>query len=580
MIVEAHSVTVVRPGWSEETSESGALILRQTTPPLPLGEGGIAALELFTRRFESVATEMGEVLRRTALSVNIKERLDYSCALLGPDGSLVATAAHIPVHLGALGVCVRELIRANAFVGEQPIIVNHPAFGGSHLPDVTVVSPVYSSSLEQGRGQGMGSGKGNLLGYVASRAHHAEIGGTRPGSMPPGARTLAEEGVVIPPTPWDREKLTRLLTQSSYPTRALADNLADLEAQLAANHQGAQALRSLAATHGPEKLFALQAALADRCEQIAHQALSHPRGCPAQSAPSESVTTTRLPVTTKSVTTNRLDDGHEIQVALRPEGGKLVVDFTGTSATHPANFNAPPAVTIACVLFVLRMLIGDDVPLNEGLLRAVEIVLPPDTLLNPTFHADPALCPAVVAGNTEVSQRVVAALLQAFGLSAGSQATMNNTLFGNERFGYYETVGGGAGATANAPGASAVHTHMTNTRITDPEIIEARYPVRIERFAVRPGSGGAGRHSGGDGLIREYVFLEPVEVSLLTQSRTTGGFGVNGGEDGAPGAQRLVRASGRVEALPGVSAAHGEAGDTLILETPGGGGYGKPNTND
>ncbi|WP_395142925.1 hydantoinase B/oxoprolinase family protein [Armatimonas sp.] len=544
LIIEAYSVTVLREGWQCETVASGALVLRQLSPDTSPQEEGAAALELFTRRFESVATEMGEALRRTALSVNVKERLDYSCALLGPKGDLVATAAHIPVHLGALGVCVRELIRANAFVGEQPILVNHPAFGGSHLPDITVVTPVYYDAL--------------LLGFVASRAHHAEIGGTRPGSMPPGATTLAEEGVVIPPTPWNREQIVHLLTTAPYPTRALADNLADLDAQLAANHQGAQALRALAEQHGAAKLLALQAALADRCEQIAASYLraispgaSHKRGEMA------------------------LDDGHKISVAVRHSESKLIVDFRGTSPTHPANFNAPPAVTVACVLFVLRLLIGEEVPLNEGLLRAVEIILPPDTLLNPTFHADPTRCPAVVAGNTEVSQRVVAALLQAFGLSAGSQATMNNTLFGNAHFGYYETIGGGAGATASAAGASAVHTHMTNTRITDPEIIEARYPVRLERFAVRANSGGAGQHPGGDGIIREYIFLEPVEVSLLTQSRITGGFGANGGEDGAPGQQYLVRANGSVEALPGVAAALCEAGDRLILETPGGGGYGK-----
>ncbi|WP_309709543.1 hydantoinase B/oxoprolinase family protein [Armatimonas sp.] len=606
LIVEAFSVTVVRDGWTETTSESGALILHQKTPLLSRyreegqGEEGVGALELFTRRFESVATEMGEALRRTALSVNVKERLDYSCALLGPSGNLVATAAHIPVHLGALGVCVRELIRADAFVGEQPIIVNHPAFGGSHLPDVTVVSPVYSPSFVEGRGQGMGSG---LLGYVASRAHHAEIGGTRPGSMPPGAKTLVEEGVVIPPTPWDREKIMALLTNAPYPTRALADNLADLEAQLAANHQGAKALRALAEQHGPEKLFALQAALADRCEQIAREAISpgsflatpssphapssreegQPNPLPSEvRAPQEEGRRSRGdgPNTremAQRIGAGMLDDGHEIHVALRHNAStnKLIVDFTGTSPKHPANFNTPPAVTVACVLFVLRLLIGEDVPLNEGLLRAVEIVLPPDTLLNPTFHADPMLCPAVVAGNTEVSQKVVAVLLQAFGLSAGSQATMNNTLFGNAHFGYYETVCGGAGATATATGASAVHTHMTNTRITDPEIIEARYPVRLERFEIRKGSGGAGKHPGGDGIVREYVFLEPVQVSLLTQSRTTGGFGANGGSDGAPGQQYLVRADGSVETLPGVAAAECTAGDRLILETPGGGGYGK-----
>lgn len=550
LIVEAHSVTVVRAGWEVETAESGALVLERASAPLAEQKTG-ESLELFTRRFESVANEMGEALRRTALSVNVKERLDYSCALLGPDGSLVATAAHIPVHLGALGVCVRTLLRADAFVGEHPIVVNHPAFGGSHLPDITVVTPVYATS-------GVEPGATNeLLGFVASRAHHAELGGTRPGSMPPGARTLAEEGVVLPPTPWNREAIAAQLTAPPYPTRALADNLADLEAQLAANHQGALALRRLAQEHGTATLFAMQAALADRCEAIARQALRS------------------LPHDAARTGVSRLDDGQEIHVTLRQERGRLVVDFTGTSPTHPANFNAPPAVTTACVLFVLRLLIGEDVPLNEGLLRAVDLILPEKTLLNPPFDPDPTRCPAVVAGNTEVSQKVVEALLKAFGLCAGSQATMNNTLFGNAHFGYYETVGGGSGASASHPGAAGVHTHMTNTRITDPELIEARYPVRLERFALRTGSGGAGRNPGGDGLLREYVFLEPVELSLLTQSRTTGGFGADGGKDGAPGAQYLVRADGSREHLPGIAAARAEVGDRLVLETPGGGGYGR-----
>lgn len=539
LIVEDYSVTVVAPGWQAETVESGALVLqRVTTGHSPTTHN----LELFTRRFEAVATEMGEQLRRTALSVNVKERLDYSCALLGPQGELVATAAHIPVHLGALGVCVRTMIAAGALNTDLPVIVNHPAFGGSHLPDITVVTPVRQD--------------GTLLGYVASRAHHAELGGTRPGSMPPGAKTLAEEGVVIPPTPWDRERITNLLTQGPYPTRALTDNLADLEAQLAANRRGAEALRALAETHGAETLFTLQAALATRCESIAQATL--------------------LPFT-EGDGQSFLDDGNVIRVSVRRESDKgLVIDFTGTSPTHLANFNAPPAVTNACVLFVLRLLIGEDIPLNEGLLRAVRLSLPENTLLNPTFHADPTRCPAVVAGNTEVSQRVVAALLQAFGLAAGSQGTMNNVLFGNARFGYYETVCGGAGATARAAGASAVHTHMTNTRITDPELLEARYPVRLERFALRSGSGGQGQHHGGEGIVREYTFLEPVEVSLLSQGRTHGGFGANGGGDGIPGAQRVVRRDGRVEALPGVAAVSCEPGDHLILETPGGGGWGEP----
>ncbi|MGC4045462.1 MAG: hydantoinase B/oxoprolinase family protein [Armatimonas sp.] len=541
-LVEAHSVTWVAEGWQANPTHSGALqLIHQQQSKATVPES--VAVELFARRFSAIAEEMGETLRRAALSVNVKERLDYSCALLGPEGTLVASAAHIPVHLGALGVCVRSLLSSGYLYGTETVVLNHPAFGGSHLPDITLVTPVFAES-------------GERLGFVASRAHHAELGGTRPGSMPPGATTLLEEGVVIPPTPYDRELLTRILTGSPYPTRALAHNLADLDAQYAANRQGASALARLACAHGAERIFAMQ-------EQLAADGSSAVR---AALIPRAGIHEAR----------EKLDDGSLICVRITiAKTGEAIFDFTGTGAQHPASFNAPPAVVQAAVLYVLRLLVGSDVPLGEGLLRLVELRLPEGSLVNPHFAPDPAKCPAVVAGNTEVSQRLVQVLLKALGLSAGSQATMNNVLFGDEAFGYYETVCGGAGATATAPGASGVHTHMTNTRITDPEVLENRCPVRLEKFALRRGSGGKGKHQGGDGVVREYRFLRPLSLSLLTQSRAGNApFGLNGGRPGQPGRQRLLRRDGGVEELLAVAAAEVRMGDRLRLETPGGGGYG------
>ena len=494
---------------------------------------------------------MGEMLRRTAVSTNVKERLAFSCGLLDAAGVLVVNAPHIPVHLGALGLCVRTLRRAVAMGPGDVVVTNHPAFGGSHLPDVTVVTPVY----EEADG-------GALLGHVASRAHHAEIGGSRPGSMPPAARRLSEEGVVIPPFLLLRageprwEPMRRLLLSGPHPTRAVEENLADLRAAVAANHRGAEALRGLARQHGREVVGRYMEALAARAEERLEAALA------------------RLPAG-RYAAVERLDDGAEIRVAIAIAGRRAVIDFAGSAGVHPGNLNAPPAVVRSAVLYVLRLLTPEPLPLNEGLLRPVEIRVPPG-MLDPPFPTDADDCPAVVGGNVETSQRVVDTLLKALGLAAGSQGTMNNVLFGNDRFGYYETVCGGAGAGPGFPGASAVHTHMTNTRITDPEILEHRYPVRLERFAIRAGSGGAGRFPGGDGAVRELTFLAPMSLSLLTQHRVERPYGLAGGAPGAPGRQRLVRAGGEVVELPSVAGAEVGPGDRLILETPGGGGWGEP----
>jgi len=563
LIVERHSVVVLEAKWHcRLLPENRALSLEYSCKFDPAHDGNETrslevnpvTLELFEARFAGIAEEMGEALRRAALSANIRERLDYSCAVLNPQGELIASAAHIPVHLGALGMCVRA-VKAKLFresQGFRPgdmIVTNHPAFGGSHLPDVTVIAPAFDTA-------------GILLGFVANRAHHAEIGGTRPGSMPPSARTLAEEGVVIPPFLIQERGISHLdefcalLTDAPYPTRNIADNRADLEAAIAANQRGVAALIELARQHGAGTIARFMDALTTRSERLARAALA------------------RLPDGAYAAT-QTLDDGAIIAVHIRINGETAQIDFTGTSATHFGNRNAPTAVTQSATLYVLRLLIGEPVSLNEGLLRPVTLILPPDTLVNPTFDpADPERCPAVVGGNTETSQRIVDTLLEALGLCAASQGTMNNTLWGAESFGYYETVGGGAGATANAPGASGVHTHMTNTRITDVEIIEARYPVRIERFALRSGSGGQGVHSGGDGILRETVFLNPMSLSLLTERRQSAPYGMAGGTEGAPGCQTLIRADGAVVPLASTAGAEVAPGDRLILETPGGGGFG------
>ena len=515
-------------------------------------------LELYAHRFSALAREMGDVLERTAQSTNVKERIDFSCALLGPGGELVVNAPHIPVHLGALGLCVRAIAARHEMRPGDAWVTNHPAFGGSHLPDVTVVTPVFAAS--------------RLVGYAASRAHHAEIGGSRPGSMPPDARTLAEEGVVIAPVRlvaagearW--EAMRQLLAGGPWPSRAIAENLADLAAAVAANHRGAEGLAALADSDGVDAVAAAMRTIAERAERLLRRALAARRA-----EVGDRVLSAR----------HRLDDGTPLAVAVSFTGGGEAdagarIDFTGSGGVHPGNLNAPPAVVASAVLYVLRLLVGEPLPLNEGLLAPVELVVPPGSLLDPPFPDDPAACPAVVGGNVETSQRIVELLVDALGLAAASQGTMNNLLFGDGRFGYYETVAGGCGAGPGFDGASAVHSHMTNTRITDPEVLERRYPVRLERFAVRRGSGGAGRYRGGDGAVRELTFLAPVALSILSQHRAEGPPGAAGGGAGAPGRQRLYRATGAVEELAAVDARDVEAGDRLLLETPGGGGWDAP----
>ncbi|MEN3940532.1 hydantoinase B/oxoprolinase family protein [Prosthecobacter sp. SYSU 5D2] len=556
LIQDAFSTLVVNEGWEVEHHAGWGHRLRRNEETLMAKQPGqdspsfSTQRDLVRHRLHSIVTDMGALLCRTAISTNIRERLDFSCALLDASGHLISSAPHIPVHLGALGVCVREATRGFDLKPGDTLITNHPAFGGSHLPDVTLITPVFDEAA-------------GLLGFVANRAHHAEIGGITPGSMPATAARLVEEGVVIAPQHLVQagescfENVASLLETSLYPTRNLADNVADLHAQLAANLLGVERFRALAGGDSQGLRDCLQAILAH----------------------SASVMRRQIPSIHDGLAEQHLDDGSVLRVQVsHPAPDRLRLDFTGTAAVHPRNLNATRAIVNSAVLYALRLLLQEDLPLNEGLLEPVEMILPEGSLLNPVFTGDAAQDPAVVGGNVEVSQRLVDTLLLAFKLQACSQGTMNNFLFGNDRFGYYETIAGGTGAGPGYAGSDALHSHMTNTAITDPEIIEQRYPVRLRQFSIRPGSGGTGRWPGGNGIVREFEFLAPLTVSLLTQHRLSAPYGLNGGSEGASGNQFLIR-DGISSTLPSSTSFPVENGDRVRLETPGGGGWGREMTN-
>ena len=510
-------------------------------------------LEVFAHAFTAVAERMGVVLQRTAISTNVRDRLDFSCAVFDATGALVANAPHIPVHLGAMGASVRAIARAwpNLAPGDV-FATNDPSEGGSHLPDVTVVAPVHDAD-------------GTLWAFVAARGHHADVGGITPGSMPPTSTTLEEEGVVlralrvVRAERLDVDAVRAAFGAGPWPARRIDDNVADLEAQIAACRTGALALGDLAERHGRAQVSDYMQHLQDAAERAVSEAVA------------------RLPASDASFQ-DTLDDGTVIHVRLSRRGDRLSIDFSGSAAAHPGNLNAPRAVTVACVLYVLRCLVGRDLPLNEGCLRAVSLVISPGSLL------DPPAGRAVAGGNVETSQRVVDVLLGAFAalgvaVPAASQGTMNNLTLGHEGFGYYETLGGGAGAGPAAEGGgfdggSGVHTHMTNSRITDAEVLEMRAPVHVRRFELRRGSGGAGRFVGGEGLVRELVATRELEVALLAERRRSAPYGLEGGSPGATGRDVIVRADGREEAFDRV--AHLAPGDAVRVETPGGGGYGEP----
>lgn len=546
VFVNPFTSIIVNPGWEVEVQDSALLLTYKAEKNIESTKN-IAAVELalYTNRFKSVAEQMGSLLERTALSVNIKERLDFSCALLDKNGRLVVNAPHIPVHLGSLGICTRAVIDTLQINDGDVIITNHPAYGGSHLPDVTLIAPVYHKST--------------LIGYVANRAHHAEIGGKAPGSMPADAKNLVEEGVVIPPTyllhngivDWD--KIRNLLKQASYPSRSVEDNIADFQAALASIVEGQKALLRYVNQFGAEQVTHYMAALSNLATSRLNERLN---SMEEVSWGAEEF----------------LDHGDKIKVKINWQN-RLIVDFTGTSPTSSGNLNATEAIVNGAVIYVLKLLIGGDIPLNEGLMQEVELIIPKGSLLNPTFPSKVEDCPAVVGGNTEVSQRLVDTLLKAFKLAACSQGTMNNFLFGTNEFGYYETICGGTGAGNGFHGANGVHQHMTNTQITDPEIIEFRYPVELQKFGIRANSGGKGKWSGGNGVARTFRFKKPVTITFLTQHRRENPYGLNDGEPGAAGEQFLISA-GSKKPLAGVSTYNIKEEDIIEILTPGGGGFG------
>ncbi|MFD1139687.1 hydantoinase B/oxoprolinase family protein [Larkinella insperata] len=555
LLLNTTSSSYLATGWEVTVGPNRNAVARITGQAdivdVPLLEA--AQTELFARRFVAIAEEMGAQLQRTAFSVNVKERLDFSCALLNAKAELLVNAPHIPVHLGSLGVCARLVLEKLPLEPGDVIITNHPQYGGSHLPDVTLLAGVFTDD-------------GALIGYVINRAHHAEIGGKVPGSMPPDATRLVEEGVVLEPQYivkkgrflWDQ--IQKRFEEAVFPTRALAENRADMEAALASLRSGEMALRALVRQHGLPTVRQYMQRLQQSATDALQTVLS---GYEGQTFSAE----------------EQLDDGHRICVTITVKNQTITFDFTGTSPVHPHNLNANVSILNSALLYVLRLWCGprsvgpQDIPLNEGLMAPVSLHLPA-CFLNPTFSDDPAECPAVVGGNTEVSQRLVDTLLKALGLAACSQGTMNNFLFGNGRFGYYETIGGGAGAGDGFAGRSAVHQHMTNTKLTDPEELERRYPVRLHQFAIRAGSGGAGAWGGGDGIVREIEFLEPVQATLLSQHRTVAPYGLAGGAAGQTGQQTLIAVNGAETELPGIFTRPMQPGERIRIETPGGGGWG------
>jgi len=551
IIAEANATTVVDAGWRATVTGYGHLLVERVRAPAEVERVGTEVdpvlLEIFNNLFMSIAEQMGARLESTAQSVNIKERLDFSCALFDPDGNLIANAPHMPVHLGSMGASVQEVIRrrAGSMKPGDVYAVNDPYHGGTHLPDVTVITPVYDPPGRE------------ILFYVAARGHHAEIGGLTPGSMPAHSRQVAEEGVLF--DNWLlvehgrlREAETRaLLAGGRYPSRAPDTNLADLRAQIAANQKGIDEVRRMIDHFGLGVVQAYMRHVQDNAEEAVRRVV----GALGDGAYAY-----------------RMDSGATIAVRVSVDraGRTATIDFTGTSPQLATNFNAPTSVATAAVLYVFRTLVADDIPLNDGCLRPLRIVVPPGTMLSP---ASPA---AVVAGNVETSQAVTGALYAALGVQAEGSGTMNNVTFGNESHQYYETVGSGSGAGDGFAGVPVVQTHMTNSRLTDPEVLEWRYPVLLDRFAVRAGSGGAGRWRGGDGAVRRIRFREPMTVSTLSGHRRVPPYGLAGGQPGGLGRNFVERVDGTVVELAGADSAELATGDVLVVETPGGGGYGPP----
>ena len=549
IIVEANSTIVVEPGWSAELTARNDIVLSRVTPLARNTAVGTQVdpvrLEIFNNLFMSIAEQMGTILQNTSHSVNMKERLDFSCAIFDADGGLVANAPHIPVHLGSMGESVQSVIsqcRATMKPGDV-YALNAPYNGGTHLPDVTVITPVFDEAGE------------DILLYVGARGHHADIGGITPGSMPPNSVNIEEEGVLIDNFMLvdggrlREAELRRLLTSGRYPARNPDQNIADLKAQIAANEAGVQGLHKMIDHFGLATVHAFMGHVQDNAEESVRRVLD---------------------VLKDGDFAYQLDDGSVVRVAISIDQSarRACIDFTGTSDQQMSNFNAPAAVCKAAVLYVFRTLVADNIPLNAGCLKPLEIIIPEGSMLSPKHPG------AVVAGNVETSQCIVDALYGALGVMAAAQGTMNNFTFGSARWQYYETICGGSGAGPDFDGTDAVHTHMTNSRITDPEVLEWRFPVLVESFSIRQGSGGAGHRRGGNGAVRRIRFLEPMTAAILSNRRTVPPFGVHGGGSGALGINRVERTDGRTLELAGCDQVDMNPGDVFVIETPGGGGYG------
>jgi len=568
LVIQDGGTIVIEPDCRAGVTEFGDVVIH-VAPPRDTGVTTAVdpvQLSIFNNLFMSIAEQMGRTLQRTAVSTNIKERLDYSCAIFDPEGGLVANAPHIPVHLGAMSAAVRaqvELLGGDLHPGDV-LVTNDPQVGGSHLPDITVITPIFDAA---GR---------NPLFFVANRGHHAEIGGISPGSVPPFSRTLAEEGAVITSFKlvergrFNEAGITELFqAPGKLPTapnrppisgsRRLEDNLYDLRAQAAANQKGVELLREMVDHYGLEVVQAYMMHIQDNAEEAVRRLVE--RFC-ARRGIEETGTLHAL---------DYMDEGNpiEVTITLQRRDRSLVFDFEGTGPEVWANHNVPRAVVASVVIYVLRTLIDEEIPMNGGFLRALELRIPHPSMLSPSPRA------AVVAGNVETSSRITDVLLQAFGAVAGAQGTMNNFTFGDDTFGYYETIGGGSGAGPAWDGKDAVHAHMSNTRITDPEVLERRYPLILREFSIRRGSGGAGRHRGGNGVVREIEFLKPMTAAIVSERRVFPPYGLEGGEPGQRGRNLVLRRNGQVISLGGKNEVPVEAGDRSRLETPGGGGYGR-----
>ena len=549
IIAEKNATTVVEPGWQARVTAFDHLVLDRVQPRERQSAIGTTVdpvmLEVFNNLFMNIAEQMGLQLQNTAYSVNIKERLDFSCALFDATGNLIANAPHMPVHLGSMSESIKTVVARNAGVMRPGDVyaLNDPYHGGTHLPDVTVVTPVWNDSNEI------------VLFYVGSRGHHADIGGVTPGSMPPFSTRIEEEGVQI-----DNVKLVdggrlleaemlALLRSGAHPSRNPAQNIADLKAQIAANEKGVQELRRMVDQFGLDVVQAYMGHVQDNAEESVRRVITQLKD---------------------GAFTLPLDNGAQIKVAIRVDAARrsAEIDFTGTSAQLANNFNAPTAVCMAAVLYVFRTLVDHDIPLNAGCLKPLKVIIPDGSMLNPHPPA------SVVAGNVETSTCITNALYGALGAMAAGQCTMNNFTFGNDRHQYYETISGGSGAGPGFDGTSVVQTHMTNSRLTDPEVLEFRFPVRLESYEIRKGSGGAGQYQGGDGGVRRVRFLEAMTASILSNGRVHGAFGMAGGAPGQPGINRVERADGRTEMLGHIGSVEMAPGDVFVVETPGGGGWG------